>query len=141
MTSVRRRRRQRGKRKALRKESLETWNKLTNVSPPLPPEYDWDDLGAILMPLMRRIAPVMIADDLVGVQPMGEQTAGIEPVGGFHFDFKTETFQDPRKKKRAEAKRKRAAAKRRRDHMEEIIWGNTTPPEVWDRLVFSRRIH
>jgi len=66
MTSKRRKRRHKGKRKELRKEALKTWAKLTYVPAP---EAEWGG-PSVIIPMIRNVMPDLIAQDIVGVQPM-----------------------------------------------------------------------
>ena len=107
--SIRRKRRQRGKRKALRIEALKTWERLSSTSVTKPVTG-----FPGLISMVRRTMPSTIASTLVGVQPMsmpacmiGNVVNGIEPVR-FRYDKSKKTISEQRKKERAAKKRKRS---------------------------------
>lgn len=68
--------------KKLTKAEQETWD-ILNTPPPKPPE-------AVILPLIRKYMPKMIANELVGVQPMTGPTESI---------FKLKVKNDASKKK------------------------------------------
>lgn len=111
MSSIRRKRRQRGKRKALRKEALKTWEALTRDHTPTP---DWEP-SSILMPLIRRAVPTMIANELVGVQPMQIPEGMISDID-WRFKYVVEKEKTPRQRKK-----EKADARRERKRMEKIM--------------------
>lgn len=111
--TIRRKRRQRGKRKALRREALKTWARLVQTATP-PREYDPLAGIGVILPLIRNIMPNTIAQDIVGVQPMtaptgmfGDSASGIEPVTVRyrHGNRTKKEISEQRKKERKEKKR------------------------------------
>jgi len=113
--SIRRKRRQRGKRKELRREALKTWDRLTCVDKPR--QYaGFPGFGSVVIPMVRRIMPSVIAKDLVGVQPMtapagmmGDISAGIAPT----FTYRYDTDGNRTKKEISEQRKKERKAKKR----------------------------
>lgn len=93
------------------------WEKLTHVEQP-------DKYDSIIIPMIRRVMPTMIAKDLVSVQPMalphdmfGNTTVGIEPIRGTYFENDTRETPQQRKAKRAT----KARQDRERESMEKIM--------------------
>lgn len=116
--SKRRQRRQRGKRKEARKQELKdqavTWKKLANGVDTKPKQ----DFASVLMPLIRNLTPNIIANDLVGVQPMGLPGP---PIG---WNLKHEYYNSKQAKKERKAQRRAAKQeKRARRIMEKIMQG------------------
>jgi len=130
--TIRRKRRQRGKRKELRREALKTWARLTYVDKPR--QYDGlPSFGSIVMPMVRRIMPSVIARDLVGVQPMtmpsgmfGDISGGVEPTFSYRYDTdddKTKKeISEQRKAERKAKKRESLASRREGNGLEETKW-------------------
>ena len=117
--SIRRRRRLRGKRKALRRDALITWDALKRTRE----QKSYDKL---LLPLMRKIMPATIARDLVAVQPMiipeevFENAAnGTHPVLKYRYaehDGTKKEISEQRKRER-KAKKKGYTSRRERARM------------------------
>lgn len=104
--SIRRKRRQRGKRKSRRREALLTWELLSRQAQP---PKETDTYPGIILPIIRQYMPAMIANELVGVQPMA-LPAGDFPsmdVRYFYYDRTKKEIQKQRKKERAAKKRER----------------------------------
>ena len=134
--SIRRKQRQRGKRKEIRREALKTWDRLAQTAQP-PRKYDsFPSMSSVIIPTIRRVIPNTIAKDLVGVQPMmvppgmiGNAASGVEPVS-FHYRYDTDgnrtkkEISEQRKKERKAKKRNGVFGKRERCSLEEINWDN-----------------
>lgn len=68
----RKRFRNRGRRKQLKKDALKTWERLKYVPKP---KTEWERiLGSKVIPVIRKVVPSMIAEDIVSVQPMQSPT-------------------------------------------------------------------
>ncbi|RKZ78056.1 MAG: hypothetical protein DRQ35_06585 [Gammaproteobacteria bacterium] len=110
--SIRRKRRQRGKRKELRIEALKTWARLAQTDMP-PRKYDpLANVSSIILPIVRRAMPSLIANELVGVQPMmGDYSAGIAPTFNYRYSYGNRTKKEisqQRKKERTIKKREKS---------------------------------
>lgn len=116
MSSIRRKRRRRGKlrveRRKLREEALKTWEALNSKPKPKP--------ESIIIPLIRNVMPNVIAQDLVGVQPMmiGDATPGIEPVHNFNVRYSDEVEE---KQTPYQRKKQRKLEKQQRRRMEKAL--------------------
>ena len=110
--SIRRKRRQRGKRKELRREALKTWEALNSKPKPTPER--------IIIPLIRNVMPNVIAWNLVGVQPMmiGNSTPGVEPTHYFSSRYSDEVEE---KQTPYQRKKQRKLEKQQRRRMEKAI--------------------
>ena len=124
--SIRRKRRQRGKRKVLRREALKTWEALCKPRPAPP-----TDFPSVIIPMVRRIMPSTIAHELVGVQPMavphgmfGDSASGIEPVTVrySHGNRTKKEISKQRKAQRKEKKRGTPDAIAKRFGLEKARW-------------------
>jgi len=117
--SIRRKRRQRGKAKALRrklqKEATLTWEALIRANLPAPTKYP-----GVLIPIIRNVMPSVIAHDLVGVQPM-QAPVGIElPEWRFSHGFEEKKAPRQRKKEKADARRERIRMEKIMRQLKEI---------------------
>jgi len=111
--SIRRKRRQRGRRKALHQAALETWSRLTQIDKPVAPRQA---CAGITLSLIRWMWPRTIANSLVGVQPMtmpanmiSNTASGTEPTFKYRDSYENRTkkeIQEQRKKERKNKKRK-----------------------------------
>lgn len=114
MSSVRRKRRQRGKRKEARRQELKeqarTWDRLANGIDTK------QDFASVILPLIRHLTPNMIAQEIVGVQPMNV----LDPDKKWNFKYE---YYDSKQEKKARKAKKRAAKqeKRARRFMEKIM--------------------
>lgn len=109
MSSIRRKRRQRGKAKALRKEALTTWERLNHVAA----KPKTKSLESII-PLIRVVTPNMIAQEIVSVQPMQapagmfhDTSNGVESILKERHDIKEKKTPQQRKKERGIKARER----------------------------------
>ena len=120
--SKRRRRRQRGKRKEARRQELKdqavTWDKLANGIDTKPKQ----DFARVLLPLIRNLTPNLMANDIVGVQPM----AGPDLDRSLKWDFKHEYYNSKQKKKERKAQRRAAKQEKRARRIMEKIMRNLT---------------
>lgn len=109
--SIRRKRRQRGKRKEARKQELKaqaaTWRKLANVE--ADKSIYGKDFASVLLPLIRNLTPTLIAQDIVGIQPMN--------IPGTDHEYNSKQAKKERKAQRRAAKQE----KRARHIMEKIM--------------------
>lgn len=108
MTSIRRKRRQRGKHKELRREAQKTFDALQRPAVDSD-EAEWNDLQKIVLPMIRRIMPATIAEELVSVQPMsqpwGDAANGVEPAFKFNYRQSNKAKADERKRNRIAKKK------------------------------------
>lgn len=114
-TSIRRRRRHRGKRKALRRDALVTWDALKRTRE----QKSYDKL---LIPMIRKVMPAMIAKDLVAVQPMvipeevfEDAAKGIHPVLKYRYPEHDSTKKEISEQRKAERKAKKKGYTSRRE--------------------------
>ena len=115
--TIRRKRRQRGKRKALRREALKTWARLTQTAQP-PQEYDPLAGIGVIFPVIRNVMPRLIAEELVGVQPLAAPTGmfhdmsgGIEPTFTMRHRYGNRTQKEISEQRKKERKAKKRAGR------------------------------
>ena len=109
MSSKRRRGRNRGKRKELKKAALKTWTKLTYVKAS-ESERTVLKFGNTVIPLVRKMMPSLIASQLVSVQPMTIPDGAIDAFKiRYNEDERKQTRIEKKKDKKRQAERARVA--------------------------------
>jgi len=78
-----------------------------------PRKYDpLANVSSIILPIVRRAMPSLIANELVGVQPMtGDYSAGIAPTFNYRYSYGNRTKKEisqQRKKERTIKKREKS---------------------------------
>ena len=126
--SIRRKQRQRGKLKELRRKALKTWDRLTQTDEP-EKSPETVHFSGVLLPRIRKVMPSVIARDLVGVQPLsapagmfGDNSSGIEPTfvcrRGYNYGQSKKEISEQRKAERKIKKREKSASRRESNGME-----------------------
>lgn len=128
--SIRRKQRQRGKKKGRRKEALAVWARLSASDVPSKEYAPLNNFASVVIPMVRRTMPSLIANSLVGVHPMttpvnmfGNAASGIEPVRvRFNYDRTKKEIQEQRKAERKAKKFARRYTKRAVPSLGEVSW-------------------